>query len=48
MVATAVRDKYGQSDAITMRAEEASEIMKRMEKKWWNSLIFDSQICKSE
>lgn len=32
MVASAVRDKYGQSEAITMCAEEASEIMKRMEK----------------
>lgn len=32
MVASAVRDKYGQSKATTTRAEEASEIMKRMEK----------------
>lgn len=46
MVASAVRDKYGQSEAITMRAEEASEIMKRMEKKWWNALIPDSHYAR--
>lgn len=31
MVASVVRDKYGQSEAITGRAEEASELMTRME-----------------
>ncbi len=31
MVATVVRDKYGQSETITGRAEEAGELMTRME-----------------
>ncbi len=31
MVASAVRDKYGQSETISGQAEEAGELMTRME-----------------
>lgn len=48
MVASAARDKYGQSEAITVRAEEPSEIIKKMEKKEMKRSHPWQSLCKSE